>query len=91
MTPIIYPQQSNIMPSVNDSLIGYHIDYCFEYNNDEGDGAYLGLLDGVVQKIINAKTRMVDTYSELEPKKPLWRSMETVFWWSQCMEYINNH
>ena len=49
------------MPPVDDSLVGYHIDYCFEYHDDEGDGTYLGWCDGVVQKINNAKTRMVET------------------------------
>jgi hypothetical protein len=53
-------KQSNIMPNIDDSLIGYHVYYCFEYTDDDGDGTYLGWCDGVVVKIINANIRMVE-------------------------------
>ena len=48
------------MPDVDESLVGYHIDYCFEYFDEDGDGTYLGWCDGVVQKIVDEKTRMVE-------------------------------
>jgi hypothetical protein len=50
------------MPNIDDSPIGYHVDCCFEYNTfEDGGETYLFCwCDGVVVKIFNANTRMVE-------------------------------
>ena len=53
-------RQTNIMPVIDENFVGYHIDYCFEYFDDEGDNTYLGWCDGIVQKVLNPNTRMVE-------------------------------
>eukprot|EP00956_Cyclotella_meneghiniana_P037845 scaffold145377_cov41-Cyclotella_meneghiniana.AAC.1 len=47
------------MPKIDDTLVGYNIEYCFAYLDDDG-GEYYAWLDGVVEKIVNAEKRMVD-------------------------------
>ena len=59
--------QPNIMPSVDDTLIGFEIEYLFEYYDEEDDAQYLAWCDGVVQGITNQKTRMVEI--KWNPKK----------------------
>lgn len=44
-----------MLPNIDDSLMGYHEDYCFGYTYEDGGGTYLfGWCDGVVVKIVNA-------------------------------------
>ena len=59
--------QPNIMPSVDDTLIGFEIEYLFEYYDEEDDSQYLAWCDGVVQCITNQKTTMVEI--KWNPKK----------------------
>ena len=51
-------RQTLMMPKVDNSLIGFKIKHCFTYSDDDGS-TYDGWCDGVVEKIINEKTRMV--------------------------------
>ena len=51
--------QPHVMPKVDESIVGFNIEYCFEYINDEDDSTYLAWCDGVVHSIVNEKTRMV--------------------------------
>ena len=55
------------MPPVDDTLIGFEIEYLFEYYDEEDDSRYLAWCDGVVQGITNQKTRMVEI--KWNPKK----------------------
>ena len=52
--------QPNVMPSFDDSLIGFPIEYLFEYEDDETDDRYSAWCDGEVVAISNEKTRMVE-------------------------------
>ena len=52
--------QPHVMPKVDESIVGFNIEYCFEYINDEDDSTYLAWCDGVVHSIVNEKTRMVN-------------------------------
>ena len=51
--------QPNIMPKVDESLVGFNIEYCFEYVSDDDDSTYLAWCDGVVHSIVNENSRMV--------------------------------
>ena len=46
------------MPKVDNSLVGFNIEVCFEYDEDDGS-TYLAWCDGVVQSVANEKTRVV--------------------------------
>ena len=50
--------QPNIMPKVDKSLVGFNIEVCFEYINDD-DNSTIAWCDGVVHSIANEKNRMV--------------------------------
>jgi hypothetical protein len=50
--------QSNIQPAFDDSLIGFKIEYCFSYDEEDGT-PYLAWCDGEVVSIVNERTRMV--------------------------------
>ena len=50
--------QSNIQPAFDDSLIGFKIEYCFSYDEEDGT-PYLSWCDGEVVSIVNERTRMV--------------------------------
>ena len=52
-------KQQNIMPEIDDSLVGFNIEYCFTYDEEDGS-QYLSWVDGYVIKIINVKTRVVE-------------------------------
>ena len=47
------------MPKVDESLVGFNIEYCFEYVSDDDDSNYLAWCDGVVHSIFIANSRMV--------------------------------
>ena len=51
--------QTITMPNIDDTLVGFSIEYCFAYLDDDG-GEYYAWIDGVVEKIVNAEKRMVD-------------------------------
>lgn len=51
--------QSHTMPKIDDTLVGFSIEYCFAYLDDDG-GEYYAWIDGVVERIVNAEKRMVD-------------------------------
>jgi hypothetical protein len=42
----------------DDSLIGFKIEYCFSYDEEDGT-PYLSWCDGEVVSIVNERTRMV--------------------------------
>ena len=50
--------QSNIQPAFDDSLIGFKIEYCFSYDEEDGT-PYLSWCDGEVVSIVNERTQMV--------------------------------
>jgi hypothetical protein len=50
--------QSNIQPAFDESLIGFKIEYCFSYDEEDGT-PYLSWCDGEVVAIVNEKSRMV--------------------------------
>ena len=50
--------QSNIQPAFDNSLIGFKIEYCFSYDEEDGT-PYLSWCDGEVVSIVNERTRMV--------------------------------
>ena len=47
------------MPAVDETLVGYGIEYCFSYLDDDG-GDYCAWCEGEVIRIVNAKKRMVE-------------------------------
>ena len=51
--------QPNVAPKINQSLVGFSIEVCYEYINDEDNSTYLTWCDGVVHSISNEKNRMV--------------------------------
>jgi hypothetical protein len=51
-------RQTYMMPEVDENLVGFKIEYCFTYSDDDGT-PYDAWCDGVVEKVINEKTRMV--------------------------------
>ena len=51
--------QPNVAPKINQSLVGFSIEVCYEYINDEDNSTYLAWCDGVVHSISNEKNRMV--------------------------------
>ena len=52
-------QQTHIIPNIDENLIGFNIEYCLSYEDDDG-GEYYAWCDGVVEDIVNAEKRMVD-------------------------------
>ena len=50
--------QPNVMPTVDNSIIGFPIEVCFEYEGDDHI-PFIAWCDGIVQSVINEKTRMV--------------------------------
>jgi hypothetical protein len=46
------------MPAFDDSLIGFKIEFCFSYVDDEG-GTYPAWCEGVIESIVNSKLRTV--------------------------------
>ena len=52
-------RQTHIMPNVDDNLVGFNIEFCFSYVDEDG-GEYLAWIDGVVEQIVNAGKRMVE-------------------------------
>lgn len=44
---------------IDDLFVGYHNEYHFSYNDDNGT-SYLAGCDGMVKKIVNGNTRMVE-------------------------------
>jgi uncharacterized membrane protein len=50
--------QSNVMPEFGDNLIGFHIEFCFNYSADDGS-SYLAWIEGVIESIVNIKQRTV--------------------------------
>jgi hypothetical protein len=48
--------QPNVMPAFDDSLIGFPVEYLFEYRDDENDDRYNAWCDGVAVKITNHNT-----------------------------------
>ena len=46
------------MPNFDKSLIGFQVEYLFQYN-DEDWNPYTGWCDGVIESIANIKTRVV--------------------------------
>ena len=50
--------QSNVMPEFDDNLVGFHIEFCFSYNAEDGSN-YLAWIEGVIESIVNIKQRTV--------------------------------
>jgi hypothetical protein len=50
--------QSNIQPKFDDTLIGFKVEYCFSYDEEDGT-PYLSWCDGKIVSIVNQKTRTV--------------------------------
>lgn len=50
--------QPNIMPDLDDTLIGFPIEYLFQYDDEDGN-PFTAWCDGVIESISNVKTRMV--------------------------------
>jgi hypothetical protein len=50
--------QRNVMPEFDKSLIGFKIEFCFSYVDDEG-GTYPAWCEGVIEFIVNSKLRTV--------------------------------
>ena len=46
--------QTITMPNIDDTLVGFSIEYCFAYLDDDG-GEYYAWIDGVVERIVNAE------------------------------------
>jgi hypothetical protein len=46
------------MPEIGDNLVGFHIEFCFSYNAEDGSN-YLAWIEGVIESIVNAKQRTV--------------------------------
>jgi hypothetical protein len=46
--------QTHSMPDVDKTLVGFLIEYCFSYLDDDG-GEYHAWCDGVVERIINTE------------------------------------
>ena len=51
--------QTHSMPDVDETLVGFPIEYCFSYLDDDG-GEYHAWCDGVVERIISTEKRMVE-------------------------------
>jgi hypothetical protein len=50
--------QSNVMPEFCNNLIGFQIEFCFNYSADDGS-SYLAWIEGVLESIVNIKQRTV--------------------------------
>ncbi len=51
--------QPSVAPKIDQSLVGFNIEVCFEYINDDDNSTYIAWCDGVVDSIANEKNRMV--------------------------------
>ena len=51
--------QRNIMPEFNDELIGFNIEYCFTYFNEDDGTLYPARCDGVIESMVNERLRTV--------------------------------
>ena len=51
--------QMNVMPSVDESLVGFNIEMLFEYPTVVKGGTYLDLAYGTVKEITNKNTNRV--------------------------------
>jgi hypothetical protein len=45
--------QSNVMPAFDEMLIGFKIEFCFSYVDDEA-GTYPAWFEGVIEFIVNS-------------------------------------
>jgi hypothetical protein len=50
--------QSNVMPEFGNNLIGFQIEFCFNYSADDGS-SYLAWIEGVIESVVNIKQRTV--------------------------------
>ena len=51
--------QRNVMPDFNDELIGFNIEYCFTYLDEEDGSSYPAWCDGVIESIVSKRLRTV--------------------------------
>ncbi len=51
--------QRNVMPDFNDELIGFNIEYCFTYLDEEDSSSYPAWCDGVIESIVSKRLRTV--------------------------------
>ena len=51
--------QRNVMPEFNDELIGFNIEYCFTYLNEDDGTLYPARCDGVIESMVNERLRTV--------------------------------
>jgi hypothetical protein len=51
--------QPSVEPKIDQSLVGFNIEVCFEYINDDDNSTYIAWCDGVVHSITNEKNMMV--------------------------------
>ncbi len=51
--------QPSVEPKIDQSLVGFNIEVCFEYINDDDNSTYIAWCDGVVDSIANEKNRLV--------------------------------
>ena len=50
--------QPNVMPKIDVTIVGFPIEVCFEYDNEDGS-LFIAWCDGIVHSVVNEKTRMV--------------------------------
>ena len=48
--------QMYLMPDVDEKLVGFEIEYCFTYTDDDGT-PYDAWCDGVIEKVLNEKNK----------------------------------
>jgi hypothetical protein len=46
------------MPEFGNNLIGFQIEFCFNYSADDGS-SYLAWIEGVIESVVNIKQRTV--------------------------------
>ena len=51
--------QFNIMPKVDETLVGFKIEMLFDYPNEIKGGTYIDWAHGVVEEVINSKSNRV--------------------------------
>jgi hypothetical protein len=51
--------QSNVMPEFGNNLIGFQIEFCFNYSHADDGSSYLARIEGVIESIVNTKQRTV--------------------------------
>lgn len=51
--------QRNVMPEFNQNLVGFKIEFCFTYIDDEDGSEYPAWCDGVIESIVNERLRTV--------------------------------